>query len=76
MPDPAGQATGPDPAKPNQMTSPKGGLAAVTAGWAVERGERERSARRTEMVWIIAGGIIYLILVVTLGVMSIRGAIG
>jgi choline-glycine betaine transporter len=34
--------------------------------------QRERSARRIEMVWIIGGGIIYLILVLTLGVMSIR----
>jgi hypothetical protein len=33
---------------------------------------REHSARRIEMVWIITGGIIYLILVITLGVMSIR----
>jgi hypothetical protein len=32
----------------------------------------EHSARRIDMVWIIGGGIIYLILVVTLGVMSIR----
>jgi hypothetical protein len=34
--------------------------------------QRERFSRRIEMVWIIGGGIIYLILVVTLGVMSIR----
>ena len=34
--------------------------------------QRERSARRIGMLWIITGGIIYLILVITLGVMSIR----
>jgi hypothetical protein len=38
----------------------------------IAKRQREHSARRTEMVWIIGGGIIYLILVVTLGVMSIR----
>jgi hypothetical protein len=32
----------------------------------------EHPARRIEMVWIIGGGILYLILVVTLGVMTIR----
>ena len=34
--------------------------------------QREHSARRMEMLWIITCGIIYLILVFTLGVMSIR----
>jgi choline-glycine betaine transporter len=38
----------------------------------VARRQREHPAGRIEMVWIIGGGIIYLILVVTLGVMSIR----
>jgi choline-glycine betaine transporter len=38
----------------------------------VAKRQREHPARRIEMVWIIGGGIIYLILVVTLGVMSIR----
>ncbi len=38
----------------------------------VARRQRERSARRIEMVWAISAGIIYFILVITLGVMSIR----
>jgi hypothetical protein len=51
------------------------GLSAVDGAYIIRehcRKTRERSARRIEMVWIIGGGIIYLILVVTLGVMSIR----
>ncbi len=36
------------------------------------RRQREHSARRMEMVWAITGGIIYFILMVTLGVISLR----
>ena len=53
----------------------RAGLSALDGAYISEniaKRQREHSARRIEMVWIIGGGIIYLILVVTLGVMSIR----
>jgi choline-glycine betaine transporter len=52
-----------------------GGTSAPAGAYSsqnVAKRQREHPARRIEMVWIIGGGIIYLILVVTLGVMSIR----